>query len=235
MPQLPVMIRLDGRSFHNFTRKAIKPFDNELHSMMVATLDRLMEETGALAGYTQSDEISLMLCGKDYRSQIYFDGKRDKINSVLAAIATNEFAVQRIRRTKKLISGGDEMDERFDGEAVFDCRCWNVPNKAEACNVFIWREQDAARNSVQMLAQHELGHSLCQNKSCSILQEILFEQKNINWNNLPQQQKNGTFILQKRDDFDRRQFVTTYLPRLTTIANLENVLFNGEQYQLKTI
>lgn len=221
MPNLPAIVRLDGRAFHSLTRDCIKPFDNNLHAIFVYCLQKLMKETNAVAGYTQSDEITLLLYSDDWRSQIYFDGKRDKINSILASLTSVKFNEQLI-----------ELYNFENKEALFDCRCWNVPNKIEACNVFIWREQDATRNSISALAQYYLGHSRCQNKSSNELQELIFKEFSINWNNLPQKQKNGTFVLRKKDD-NRREFVTCNLPRLTSIANLENVLFDCQDFVMK--
>lgn len=222
MPNLPALIRLDGKAFHTLTRNCIKPFDCGLHGLMTCVLESLVLETNAVAGYTQSDEITLLLHSDDFRSQIYFDGKRDKINSILAAKASIAF--------NDAVRLSDHQD-KYQHDGIFDCRCWNVPNKTEACNVFIWREQDAVRNSISALAQYELGHSKCQNKSSIELQELVFQEKGINWNDLPQNQKNGTFILRKTNN-GRREFVTSYLPRLTAIANLENVLFCGETFKL---
>ena len=82
LPMLPVMARLDGKAFHNFCRDLEQPYDPRLSGWMQMTSHHLVSETGALAGYTQSDEISLLFYSDDPKSQIYFDGRVQKMASV---------------------------------------------------------------------------------------------------------------------------------------------------------
>ena len=182
-PYLPLIVRLDGVGFHNYTKQFKKPFDDILIEVFDLTTKWLMEVTNAKLGYTQSDEISLLLYSGDPKSQLYFDGKIQKIQSVLAAKASIYFFSQ--------------MGLRGIYEPpFFDCRAFNVPTITEAFNQFIWREQDATRNSIQGLAQSLYSHNELQGKNCNELQEMIF-QKGINWAKIDQRKKNGKFFAPK--------------------------------------
>lgn len=179
MPRVPAFARLDGRSFHAFTKHAKRPFSEPFHRMMVEVTKHLVVESCADVGYTQFDEISLCWVG-----QPFFDGHVQKMVSTLAAMAS--------------VRLNAEADQ-FSGLAwhkspTFDCRVWSVPNLSEAANVFLWRQLDASRNSVQMAARHYLGHAACDNLDSKELQEALFQKHNINWNDYPAWCKRGTFV-----------------------------------------
>lgn len=178
MPHLPALVRLDGRCFHSFTRGMERPFDQDLSNAMIGTTEYIAKETNASMGYTQSDEISLVLLAKTPESSIFFDGSIFKLTSILAAMVSVYF--------NKFDFGGDDMP-------VFDCRVWNVPTREEAANYFLWREQDATRNSIQMAAQSVYSQKQLMNKNTSEMQEMLF-QKGINWNDYPDFFKRGTYI-----------------------------------------
>jgi len=151
MPVLPICVRLDGKSFHSFCKGLKRPFDKRLSELMVDTTKFLVEESNALVGYTQSDEITLIIYSEDYKSQVYFDGRIQKIVSVLSSAATAFF-------NSKL---SEYLPEKANLLPKFDCRAWQVPNKVEAVNVLVWREQDAIKNSISMAAQqHIVGFML---------------------------------------------------------------------------
>lgn len=143
-PELPLVARLDGRAFSTFTRGLDKPFDERLSQIMREVTAHLVEQTQALVGYTQSDEITLILERETPESEPIFGGRVFKIVSVLAAIASAKF-------TLLAANAWPERVERIIPS--FDCRVFNVPSRVEAVNALIWREQDAARNAVQMVAQ----------------------------------------------------------------------------------
>lgn len=180
IPNLPVMVRLDGKAFHSFCKRFDKPFDEGLISSMVETTKHLVDKTNALIGYTQSDEITLIL-NNDYNSPMMFGGKLYKLNSVFASMATAKFN-DVIRKYKDV-----------DNPAMFDCRVWNVPSKTEACNALLWREQDAVRNSIQMLGQSRFSHKQLHGKSCADIQDMLHE-IDINWAELTPSKKRGTYV-----------------------------------------
>jgi tRNA(His) guanylyltransferase len=244
---LPIMARLDGKCFHNFTKGLIKPFDLELNALMAETTRLLVEDTNARVGYTQSDEITLIFYSDSWKSEIFMGGKSSKIISLLAAKVSVTF--------NKLLKS--YLPSKADEMPLFDCRVWNVPNQVEAVNALIWREKDAVRNSIQMLGQSEFSHNELQGKSCNEIQDMLWKQKNINWNDLPAKLKRGTYVQSVRTStkytteelellpekhqartnpdlvIERRLYRELELPILTTIANVVDVIFNGDDPIMK--
>jgi tRNA(His) 5'-end guanylyltransferase len=216
MRRTPVIIRIDGKAFHTFTKGFDKPFDYVLHRTMNRTMEYLCEHIqGCIFGYTQSDEISLVL--SDYKrltSEAWFDYEVQKMCSIAASMATmafnRYFAIEVedffTENTVPSNDDGDETEYMFeDGRkealyeryvwahtkgAMFDARCFNIP-KEEVVNCIYWRQLDAARNSVQMVGQANFSHNELQGKSCKIIQEMLHEQKGINWNDYPTMWKRG--------------------------------------------
>lgn len=164
--RMPVIIRLDGKAFHTLTKGLDKPWDASFGRCMRNTAIKLCEEIQNVEiAYVQSDEISLLL--NDYKNlgtMQWFDGNIQKIVSVSASIASVEFTRQ------------------FGEVGIFDSRVFNIP-KEEVCNYFIWRQNDASRNSVQSLAQSHFSHKELHGLGLNELQDKLFKEKNINWNN----------------------------------------------------
>lgn len=166
-PDLPLVVRLDGRAFSTFTRGMDKPFDPRMSDIMRAVTAHLIEQTQALVGYTQSDEITLILereTRETRESEPIFGGRMFKIVSVLAAIASAKF-------TLLAVHAWPERVEHI--VPSFDCRVFNVPSRVEAVNVLIWREQDAARNAVQMVAQANFTPGQLHGKSACELVAML--------------------------------------------------------------
>jgi tRNA(His) 5'-end guanylyltransferase len=226
MPMIPVMARLDGRSFSKFTKGLERPYDRRLSQLMQDTTTYLMKETVALAGYTQSDEISLVWLQEKPDSDIFFSGKLHKMNSVLASMASVYF-------NKNL---GKFIPDKANQSPLFDCRVWNVPLKYEACNCFIWREMDATRNSVSMAARSFYSHKELHGKNSSQMQEMMF-QRGQNWNDYPSFFKRGTYMTrtprvlenENGEEYTRTQ-VTVWkdIPPLKSLANREGFIFQGE-------
>ena len=211
--RLPVIIRIDGRAFHSFTRGFARPFDELLHKVMWQTTKALCEQVGGTKlGYVQSDEISLLLINDDTIStEPWFGNNLQKLVSVSASIATMEFNRAFLREYsafgEALEYAQGDIDE--DGKQInldegatrlqayekaallaqFDARAFVIP-PGEVTNYFIWRQQDATRNSIQMVAQSLYSHGELQNKNTSDLQEMIF-QKGVNWDNLPVRFKRG--------------------------------------------
>jgi tRNA(His) 5'-end guanylyltransferase len=150
---------------------------------MVQVTKSLVEETGALVGYTQSDEISLVLHSDSIKSQLWFDGKLQKIVSVSASFASAAFNA----------AVPTYLPERDGHLAVFDSRAWNVPSLVEAANVLVWRELDATKNSVSMAARHYYSHKALMNKGRAEMMDMLME-KGVNWNDYPAFFKRGTYV-----------------------------------------
>ncbi len=206
----PVIIRIDGKAFHSFTRGFKRPFDMVLMAAMKQTAQYLCENiSGCKMAYTQSDEISLLLTDYDsIGTQPWFDNNLQKLVSVSASMATLAF-----NKTFDEVYGlydqcywecwkGVKDEEKYhetlrrarDTGAMFDARAFILP-KEEVCNYFIWRQQDATRNSILMVAQAVFSHKEMQGKKCDVLQDMLFKQHNINWNNYTTEEKRGTCIV----------------------------------------
>ena len=168
MRRCPVAIRIDGKAFHTFTRGFHKPFDEVLIKSMQETMKYLCENIqGCVLGYTQSDEITLILVDyKKLTSSAWFDYEVQKICSIAASMATMAF------------------NRAFANN-------FNIP-KEEVTNLVYWRQLDASRNSIQMVGQANFSHKELQNKSCNDIQDMLMTQKGINWNDLPTYQKRGS-------------------------------------------
>lgn len=214
----PVIIRLDGKAFHTFTRGMDKPFDAVLTKAMQETMKYLCENVqGCVLGYTQSDEITLVLT--DYATistDAWFGYNVQKMTSVAASMATLAFnkaykaAVREWVDTvpnlmdafkhPNLWYGHKELEEPmrklkvYDRKictALFDARVFSIP-KDEVCNCLIWRQQDATRNSIESVGQANFSHKQLQGKSCDQVQDMLFTEKGINWNDLPTALKRGS-------------------------------------------
>lgn len=182
MPLLPICIRLDGKGFSRWTNGLQRPFDPGLSQLMIETTQRLVEATGAIIGYTQSDEISLVLYSDTVKSELWFNGNLQKLVSVSASIATAAFN----DRSRLLLA----LSKR---PATFDARAWTVPTMTEAANVLLWRELDATKNSVSMAARHYYSHAELMNKKRSEMMDLLMA-KGINWNDYPTFFKRGTYV-----------------------------------------
>ena len=200
----PVIIRLDGKAFHTYTRGLNKPFDEGLIEDMEATTKFLCENIqGVKLGYCQSDEISLLLT--DYETldtQAWFDYNVQKMTSISASMATAKFNQLRLQRNI-----GSEFDygnvRYMDSEflnnklAFFDSRVFNIP-KEEVSNYFLARQKDAVKNSIAMLAQslysHGTPNSELYKKNQSEMQEMCW-QKGHNWNDLNYKKKRGCTII----------------------------------------
>ena len=191
LPRLPVLVRIDGRAFSQFTRGMERPFDAKMSRLMIETTKRLVDDFGAVLGYTQSDEISLVLHDEDEvaktDSAIPFDGRVLKLATTMATKATAVF----------MFLLKDVFPDRLTRLPTFDARIWNVPTREEAANVILWRERDATKNSIQMAARALYSHNECNLKNGSELQEMIF-QKGINWNDYPAFFKRGTFIQRRK-------------------------------------
>ena len=248
--RMPVIIRIDGNAFHTFTRGFDRPFDKEFMSIMQKTCLSLCQNIqGCVGGYVQSDEISLLLV--DYNTittDAWFDYNLQKITSLAAARATmtfNDLVRQMVLDTEddaKTLEEAyeyDAADEKYglaykwydkQGRAMFDARAFNIP-KEEVCNYFIWRQQDATRNSINMVAQSLYSHKELQGKSCNEMQEMIF-QKGTNWNDFSIPEKRGSFIRRHEDGsiiVRRPWYIDDDMPILTEDRNyIDSLVFVGE-------
>jgi tRNA(His) guanylyltransferase len=246
MPLNPVCIRVDGKNFSKFTRNFTRPFDMQFHEVMRHVTMKLVEETNARIGYTQSDEISLILKSDSIDSQIFFDGKIQKINSVIASMATFYFQ-DGLRKY---------YPAKYGDLAFFDCRVWNTPNEMEAANTLIWRDLDCFKNAISMASRCYYSHSDLHNKSCSEMQEMLFS-AGVNMNDYPIGFKRGSYFQRVKTmgkftqeeleklppqhtariypnlEFERTVIKAVNLPKLSSIVNIVDVIFHGEEPNFK--
>lgn len=227
MRRTPVAIRIDGKAFHTFTRGFKKPFDEILIKSMQETMKYLCENIqGCILGYTQSDEITLIL--QDYKTltiEAWFNYEVQKMCSISASMATmafNKYFREEVDKQDELnkskyfessISYIEYQDQMItylkavNKGAMFDSRCFNVP-KEEVTNLLLWRQLDAARNSVQMVGRAYYSHKELNGKNNSQIQDMLMD-KGINWNDYPTHQKRGSCCI--KDD-ERHWFIDEEIP-----------------------
>jgi len=176
------LLRLDGRAFHSYLRGCQRPFDAVFMADMDAVAEALCAEiSGAAFAYTQSDEISILIT--DFASpdtQPWFGGVVAKVLTVSASLAT---AVLNERRPGK--------------RALFDARTFTLADPVEVANYFVWRQRDAVRNSISMAAQARFSHRRLHGVSSSGMQELLFTEAGIDWNDYPDGCKRGRVVVRQ--------------------------------------
>lgn len=214
----PVIIRIDGKAFHTFTKEFKKPFDYVLANTMNDTMKYLCENIqGCVLGYTQSDEISLVLI--DYQqldSHSWFDYNIQKCASVSASMATMvfnkifrdtfDFACQ-YYDTIAPVEAALDFDKlvymrKFDS-AMFDARVFAIP-KEEVCNYILWRQNDAIRNSIEMVGQANFSWTDLHKKSCEDIKNMLAERKHIVWDDIETRFKRGCCCVKVQKDGETR-------------------------------
>ena len=251
MRRTPVAIRIDGKAFHTFTRGFKKPFDEILVKSMQETMKYLCENIqGCVLGYTQSDEITLILVDyKNLNSAAWFDYEVQKMCSIAASMATmafNNFIVKEYLGYIDYLAAMQDFDteneyvntisKAIDRGAMFDARCFNIP-KEEVTNLIYWRQLDATRNSIQMVGQANFSHKELQNKSCNMIQDMLMTQKGINWNDIPTHLKRGSCCVKTNESetitednigLDGSKIGTIMTIRSKWIVDTEIPIFKGE-------
>lgn len=182
--RMPVILRIDGAHFHTYTKGLLRPVDINLIEVMNDTAKYLCKNIqGCQLAYVQSDEISLLLNNyKELDTDSWFDNNLQKMVSVSAGMASAVFTSQ----SGRIFGGLAKL-------AFFDSRAFVIP-KEDVCNYFLWRQQNATRNSVQMLARSLYSHKELDRKKNADLQEMCF-QKGVNWNDCPTSQKRGRCIV----------------------------------------
>ena len=242
MPLIPIYARIDGRSFSMFTKGLKRPHDPEFRRAMIETTKFLVEQTGAKIGYTQSDEISLCWVADTYDGETFFGGRKQKMTSQLAALAS-------VRFSKALLESSDPV---LRGKAnlipTFDARVFQLPTKSECINAFLWREKDATKNALSMAVREYYSHKETNGKTRSEQHEMLFE-KGINFNDYPAEFKRGVYVARRQEirpltkeemlkipepkrpeegaSVERSRVVELNLPPLSTVSNKKEVFFEG--------
>ena len=239
LPKLPICVRIDGRTFGTYTKPLRRPFDERLSALMIEVTRRLTQESGALIGYTQSDEITLVLYSDRLEREVFFNGKVQKLCSVLASMTTAIFHA---------LNDIEELQDR--ALATFDARVWNTPDLEEAANVLLWRELDAIRNSIEAAARAHFSHKQCFKKNTDELRKMLLG-KGVDWEDYPEFFKRGSYVLQRKIErslteeereripeahrpavgaaFERTCWDVVELPRLRLLKNRAQALFEGAE------
>lgn len=225
----PVAIRIDGKAFHTFTRGFQKPFDEVLGKTMRETMKYLCENIqGCVLGYTQSDEITLILVDyKKLNSSAWFDYEVQKMCSIAASMATMAFTQFFYDNIPVDIEYTGTYYKAIEKGAMFDARVFNIP-KEEVANLIYWRQLDATRNSIQMVGQANFSHKELQNKSCNQIQDMLHEEKGINWNNYPTHLKRGSCCIKKEVQDERFDIKDGAYSRAAWVIDTEIPIFKGE-------
>ena len=204
------IIRIDGKAFHTYTKGLQRPFDQGLMEDMNKTAEYLCQNIqGAKFGYVQSDEISILITDyDDITTHAWFDGNLQKMASIAASLATSKFNQLRMARSTwegSDIAGYLEQDDIENFKlAHFDARVFQIPYQEEVINYFIWRQQDATRNSISSVAQSLYSAKELHGKKTSDMQEMIF-QKEINWNDYSPREKRGSVIRKVEKKFVRKE------------------------------
>lgn len=187
-PRTPIIIRVDGKAFHTYTKNCTEPFSNVLINIMNEVGLHLCKNIqGAELAYIQSDEISILVhYYKKYNSSAWFDNNLQKLVSVSASLATEAFINSLMRRPIA-------WQSQFGGKTPnFDSRAFCIP-VADVCNYFIWRQKDWERNSLQLLARSLHSHNELYAKKRDELHDMCIAKGN-NWNHLPGHYKRGRCV-----------------------------------------
>lgn len=205
VPKMPFIVRVDGKAFHTYTRGLVKPFDETMCKTMIEVTKKLCEEIpGAVLGYTQSDEITIVCKYTDrIKSQAWFNGRLRKIETIAASKATKWFNKIFSEKAQEYIENFEGTEEykhilkvfynKKSGMAEFDARAFNIP-EWDCINNVIWRQQDATRNSVEAVGHTNFSTKELHKVNCEGIKEMLLKQKNIDWEtDFTPYQKYGAF------------------------------------------
>ena len=192
---LPVYLRLDGRSFSKLTKPFQRPHDPKFAWAMLNTAKRLMAEFHADVCYTQSDEISLGWFPVAEESSPLFDYKVFKLTSVIASFGS----VILFQNLIKL--GGMYAERAMKMVPHLDARVFNVPSNLELINAVVWREHDALKNNVQLLARYSIGHKVMQGLPNSEVKKKLLA-AGIDFETLPEWRTRGNWLIRRGIDIE---------------------------------
>lgn len=231
IPKMPILIRLDGVAFHSFAKKFDKPFDVVLSDAMALTMQDMCKEVQTCVfGYTQSDEITLILNLPDkVKSEPYLGGRLFKEIGITASKCTRIFNSNFIKCANNACNDGRITAEqllvymkKYD-KADFDCRVWNMP-EWDIINNIIWRQQDAVRNSIESLGQYHFTASELHKKNCNKVKEMLLTDRNVIWEDLESRFKWGVCSYKVGEKGSRPRWCIDYdMP----IINLDREWFSS--------
>jgi len=199
----PVILRIDGHGFSKFTSGFKKPYDEWVHEVMVKTTAALVEDFNAVMGYTQSDEITLILLPhllEGVPQPYIYNNQIQKLVSISASDATNIFT----NEIRRLIETGRIKPEEYS-EAVqkklkyprsyFDARVFNIANVTECFNNVFWRATyDCVRNSTNSLGREHFSQKAMDKLTAKEVREKLKTEKNVDWELMDPEFRYGTFV-----------------------------------------
>lgn len=232
MPRAPVIIRCDGKSFHTFTRKFDKPFDEKFNRVMANTMFYVANKIdGCVFSYAQSDEITFVIRNdKTFETEPWFGNRLQKMCSVVSSMITAQFA----------------HEGKYDSLAYFDTRVFAVPSLTEAGNALVWRQNDCVKNSISSACYYEIGKKIGKGTARKKMyklnqkqqQELLFSEAGINWSSYPTKYKRGVGCYREKSNLmANRGWVWKFdeeLPKFTAegkfdwLINTLNVGFDNE-------
>lgn len=225
--RMPVILRVDGEHFKSFTRGLKKPFDDIFRTTMAETMLELCKSIeGAVLGYVQSDEITIVLVDyKTLTTDAWFDYRLQKLCSITASRASRFFNKIFIEQTEKSSDDTKIYRKKFN-TADFDCRAFNVPRE-DVCNQLIWRQRDAVRNSIHSVARTQFTTKELHGLKNNQVQDKLFTEKGINWNNFCAYYKRGCTCLR---DENGKWYIDYEAPTFTQDRDyIERLLKEEEQ------
>lgn len=235
---VPIIVRMDGKGFNKWTKGLQFPFDSRMEKVRCEVTTKLVEYFDAIIGYHCSDEITIILYKEGELSQIYSNGRYQKIVSQTASVCT-AYWNESVR---------EHIPEKAGTLAFFDSRAWEVPSLTEACNSLLWRERECIKNSINMASNAIFSHSELMGKNCDDRKQMML-QKGIRWDDYPVWAKRGTYIGRKAFnktldaeeletlpekhkgrmdnsiEVRRSKIVNLELPPFTEISNKKDVLF----------
>lgn len=247
IPGLPVIMRLDGKTFSKFTKGLERPFDAAFRHCMIETTKYIAKLMNAVAAYTQSDEITLVIMNPlnindNSLSSVMFSSRVQKLVSISAAKASTYF--NKMLEKHLPAKAIDAMSEEIDCP-VLDSRAFNVPNEEWAALAVYWREVDCRKNAITQAASVVYSHKELMHKNSGEKIEMM-HQKGVNFEAYPDTYKRGTYVLKKRifveltaeelvripeknrptGPIERSAYLTGALPRMGSLENPVQVLFD---------
>lgn len=250
--RMPIVIRTDMKAGHTFTKGMKKPFDDIFVKTMQDTMKYLCENIqGCVLGYTQSDEISLVLVDyAELTTDAWFGNNLQKMCSVSASMATlafNKAFTRNISKQSKRFytecleekdaSYIETLEIAMNKGAMFDSRVFTIP-KEEVCNYMLWRQQDATRNSILSVGQANFSHKDLHGKSCNNIQDMLMTQKGINWNDCATTLKRGSCCIKVDDglaQYDEAGNICGYTQRSQWIIDNEIPIFSQDRNYIERL
>jgi len=188
--KLPIVVKLNGRSFSKLTSLLNKPFDIQfLNVMQDVCIKVAMDAEGCVFAYSFNDEIILILKNdQSIRTMPWYDNNIQKIASVTSSLASIQF-----------FSSAQKYNLNILGAPVFTSQVFAVPNITEAVNVLIAKQQQSIQSCISFACFYEtikeyddisLARSTLTQKTIDEKIELL-QDLNVDYNSLNPEFKKG--------------------------------------------